>query len=162
MDEYFPHGHKLSLLNLPLSLRKSIEEKDYSIVFDEFEIAMENGQWLSNHLKLLIPKPFLTTPYTHELMLSLREGPQDEEQEGIWHDDSSRDLIFSLSLTQEPEMVKGGELELRRFGSKEIQSIPTQPFGTLIFFPSGKMGWEHRISRVTAGNRLVLVGWLSF
>ncbi|MCR9205300.1 MAG: 2OG-Fe(II) oxygenase [Halobacteriovoraceae bacterium] len=150
-------------VNIPLSLQNQIADKAYENLYREFVGAMDDGQFLSKCLKGLFPASFRDRPFDFELMLSLRAGPQDEDQEGIWHDDSSRDLIFSLSLTESFETIEGGELSLRKLDQKDqIIQISTQSFGTLLFFPSGNGGWEHKISRVKAGNRLVLVGWLTF
>lgn len=162
MDD-FSKGFLKTTVEIPVSLQNLIQKGQFEEVYKEFICAMDDGQFLSNILKSLFPESYKDRPFSHELMLSLRSGPQDEEEEGIWHDDSSRDLIFSLSLTRESEIVRGGHLSLRKMVNRdEVTSIATQPFGTLLFFPSGKSGWEHKISRVTSGNRLVLVGWLTF
>lgn len=98
-----------------------------------------------------------------EHMLALRKGPEDQELEGIWHDDSSRHFAISLSLSLTPELICGGELEIRRFREEEsMNSLSgSRPFGLASVFLTGKYGFEHRTRRVTSGNRLVLVLWVS-
>lgn len=163
MKETFSSGFLKAEVAIPLSLQNLIAEGQWECAYREFICAMEDGQFLSKALKPLFPPEFSSKSFDYELMLSLREGPQAEDQEGIWHDDSSRDLIFSLSLTKDYEQISGGVLSLRKYEDKnQIIEIQTQPFGTMLFFPSGKGGWEHKIGRVTSGNRLVLVGWLTF
>lgn len=93
-----------------------------------------------------------------EHILSLRQGPDDEE--GIWHDDGSRPLAFSLGLSLGPQDIRGGELLLRdkKDHSQETQ-IPALPLGRGIVFLTGVWGKEHRVCAVTQGQRLVCAGW---
>ena len=88
------------------------------------------------------------------------------DEDGIWHDDGSRVLAFSLSLTLGEAaggrgQVEGGRLEMRRRSSPDeiIASIPTPPYGTMIIFQTGHGGYEHRIRAVTGGERIIIAGW---
>lgn len=94
-----------------------------------------------------------------EHMLALREGDNPDEEDGIWHDDSSRQLAFSWSLNFWGLPV-GGTLGIRPFGGAAVELGPYPP-GTLIVFHTGVDGFEHRTARVRAGRRLVCAGWCS-
>lgn len=92
-----------------------------------------------------------------EHMLALRDGANPEEEDGIWHDDGSRVLAFSLALNYFG-LPQGGELEIRPKDGALAQLGPYPP-GKLIIFRTGVDGFEHRTRRVTAGLRLVCAGW---
>lgn len=95
-----------------------------------------------------------------EHMLALRDGANSEEEDGIWHDDSSRVLAFSLALNFFG-LPEGGQLEIRRRGEESGVALgPFEP-GRLIIFNTGLDGFEHRTRKVTAGLRLVCAGWCS-
>lgn len=157
-EDVAKQGFCKTFINLPVTWRNYCLEGNWETLYQEATAAMKPGQWLSNYLKALTAKD-----YEFELMLSQRVGPQDEEDEGIWHDDASRDMAFSLSLTLDELAVSGGTLGLRKKNDlSNLIEIPTQKYGTLLCFPTGKYGWDHKIARVTQGKRLVLVGWLTF
>ena len=94
-----------------------------------------------------------------EFIISLRSAQNDWEEDGIWHDDGSRKLAFSLSLTQVPP--EGGVLELRKKGTKISNFLVTPAFGQMIVFKTGTSGYEHKINAVTRGSRLIIAGWCS-
>lgn len=94
-----------------------------------------------------------------EFILSLREATNAWEEDGIWHDDGSRLLAFSLSLTLNP--VEGGCLGFREKNSSQPSLIPTPKFGDILIFKTGTHGYEHKIHAVTRGSRLVCAGWCS-
>ena len=96
-----------------------------------------------------------------EFIISLREAKNEWEEDGIWHDDGSRLLAFSLSLTEKPENIQGGILEIRPKGEVESVKIATAPFGEIIIFQTGTGGYEHKINAVTRGARLIIAGWCS-
>jgi hypothetical protein len=97
-----------------------------------------------------------------EFIISIRSSLECPDEDGIWHDDGSRVLAFSLSLSPSPEEIQGGRLEIRkRQGSESAESIPTPPYGTLIVFATGQDGFEHKINRVTQGERIIAAGWCS-
>ena len=95
-----------------------------------------------------------------EHLIAIRSAPDDED--GIWHDDGSRILGFSLSLNLEPDNIIGGQL---LFKSKENNLdpviYPPQPWGKLIIFLSGLSGYEHKVTAVSVGQRIVIAGWCS-
>lgn len=145
-----PNGHLKLNFELSCEAIKCIESKDWSTLDN---IA---AKWLapSGELRQILLKYCDFTSIEH--ILALRSAPDDE---GIWHDDGSRLLAFSLSLTLRPEDVQGGSIYLRQKGSEQGHQYPTQPPGTLIIFNTGRDGYEHRVSAVTSGERLVLAGW---
>ncbi|MCP4914951.1 MAG: 2OG-Fe(II) oxygenase [Oligoflexia bacterium] len=94
-----------------------------------------------------------------EHILSLRQFPDDE---GIWHDDGSRLLAFSVSLNLDPQSIVAGELEMRRKEKREdVHILPNLPFGHYYIFATGQDNWEHRTQAVKSGERLVFAGWCS-
>ena len=92
---------------------------------------------------------------TIEHMLAMRDGASADEEDGIWHDDGSRVLAFSLSLNYFG-LPQGGALEIRPKG-QAVQSLGPYGPGTLVIFRTGVDGFEHRTCKVTAG--LVCAGW---
>lgn len=96
-----------------------------------------------------------------EFIISIRSSLEYPDEDGIWHDDGTRVLAFSLSLTLEPALVEGGRLEIRRrFTESATTAVFATPcFGEMIVFATGHQGFEHRITRVTAGERIIIAGW---
>jgi Rps23 Pro-64 3,4-dihydroxylase Tpa1-like proline 4-hydroxylase len=94
-------------------------------------------------------------------MLAIRDSQNEWEEDGIWHDDGSRQFAISLSLNEFPETIEGGKLGFRKKGEEKITLIPTPKFGEMIVFLSGIHGYEHRTHQVTKGRRIILVGWFS-
>lgn len=107
---------------------------------------------------------FKTLNYFHpissiEFIISLRESINDWEEDGIWHDDGSRVIAFSLSLTHPEEIKEGGVLKVRKKNSEQAIDIPTPGFGEMIIFLTGIHGYEHKIHQVKDGKRLIIAGW---
>lgn len=94
-----------------------------------------------------------------EFILSVRDAADPDQEDGIWHDDGSRDMAFTLSLTPDADRLEGGRLGIRRKGSPEGVLLPTAPFGTLFLYLTGRYDFEHRIHQVTKGCRIVIAGW---
>lgn len=94
-----------------------------------------------------------------EHLISIREAPTDEE--GIWHDDGSRLLGFSLSLNENPDEISGGNLFFRKKGEENFLTFSPRPFGKILLFKTGVYGYEHKVSAVTKGKRIVIAGWCS-
>jgi hypothetical protein len=92
---------------------------------------------------------------------SIRSPLQEIDEDGIWHDDGSRVLAFSLSLTLDHAGLEGGRLEIRKRSASPGESafIATPPFGTMIIFATGHLGFEHKINRVVRGERIIIAGW---
>jgi hypothetical protein len=96
-----------------------------------------------------------------EFIISLREAKNEWEEDGIWHDDGSRVLAFSLSLSKEVESIQGGDLHIRKRGTTESSVIKPFSFGEIVVFLTGTSGFEHKIHKVEKGERLIIAGWCS-
>lgn len=94
-----------------------------------------------------------------EHIIAKREAQTDEE--GIWHCDGSRNLAFTLSLNLNPNHIEGGELFFRKKGEEQYLTFTPPQLGTLIIFCTGMNGFEHRVGKVTKGERLTFAGWCS-
>jgi hypothetical protein len=94
-----------------------------------------------------------------EFIISIRSSLEEPDEDGIWHDDGSRLFAFSLSLTLDHKAVEGGKLEIKRRDGSNLGEIETPPFGTMIVFATGQSDFEHKINRVTRGERIIIAGW---
>ncbi len=151
-------GFLLSSIDLPAKLREAVEGRDWSSVDGLIRQETSRGGAIFEKLKLYSEFNEI------EFILSIRSSLVEPDEDGIWHDDGSRVLAFSLSLTIDASRVEGGRLEIRkrvRDASKSdtTESIPTPPYGTAIIFATGWQGFEHKINRVTGGERLIVAGW---
>lgn len=138
-------------LDFPERLAQSIREKNY-VEIDQF-FANETSQdgMIFKVLSHFCPVAEI------EFIISKRSATDEWEEDGIWHDDGSRILAFSLSLTT--EMPSGGVLEIRKKGTLYSSFINTPAYGTMIVFKTGVDGFEHKINAVTKGERLIIAGW---
>ena len=163
MSQLLENGFSPIQLNLSEAWQKFTLKKRY----EDLERLLSEDLRTQGEISTLIHKVFkqLDLPGSPEIehMLALRQGPEDEEFEGIWHDDSSRHFAISLSLTPEAHQIEGGQLEIRSFAHKDkvISISGSREFGQACVFLTGKYGFEHRTRRVTSGNRLVLVLWVT-
>ncbi|MBC7429635.1 MAG: 2OG-Fe(II) oxygenase [Bacteriovorax sp.] len=94
-----------------------------------------------------------------EHIIAIRSAPSDED--GIWHDDGSRILGFTISLTEKPELITGGELRFKKKNDKEWQSVSTRKLGQMMLFKTGIYGFEHMVTAVTSSKRIIIAGWCS-
>lgn len=92
-----------------------------------------------------------------EHIIAIRQAPDDED--GIWHDDGSRVLAFSLSLNLLPKNIKGGELLFKHKDSPLTHIIAPLEFGEMIVFLTGTSCYEHKVNAVTEETRIVVAGW---
>lgn len=155
-------GYFLLPLSLPAKLGEATRDRDWPRVD-----ALAREQTLPGGVVYEALRPY--AEFTQiEFILSIRPGldlpPGDLDEDGIWHDDGSRVLAFSLSLTQHPESLVGGRLGIRRRALEDPDAgpdtlLPTPPFGTMIVFATGLAGYEHRIHRVERGERVIIAGW---
>jgi hypothetical protein len=135
---------------------EALENKDWKKIDQIFLDAEKPGGFLFHFMQ-----EFLDFE-TIEHIIAIRSAPGDED--GIWHDDGSRILGFSLSLTQNHEEVIGGELRFRpknQKDRKDFQSFSTRPLGRILLFKTGIYGFEHMVSEVKNGQRVVIAGWCS-
>ena len=146
-------GYVTGKLDLDERWSSYIKEKDWESL-DKlcYQQLAKDGQL---HQALQKIKSFNET----EHILSLRQSPDDE---GIWHDDGSRFMAFSVSLNLNPETIEGGELEMRKKENKEeVYTLSNLPFGHYYIFATSQDNWEHRTQAVKSGERLVFAGWCS-
>lgn len=146
------HGHTILKIDLPEFLHEYIANKDFQNLDLYFHEQVKQSGIIFETLK-----EFCSNLASIEFIISLRESKNEWEEDGIWHDDGSRFLAFSLSLTS--IAPKGGILEIRRKGSEDSLKIETPNFGEMIIFKTGVSGYEHKINRVTEGARLIIAGW---
>ena len=145
------NGHILIQLDLPIIVEEAVEAENYELLDREISALTKENGLIFNTLKEFCPVNSI------EHIISLRESKNDWEEDGIWHDDGSRILAFSLSLTK--NTPEGGILEFRKKGESESQKIPTPTYGTIIIFKTGIDNYEHKINAVTRGKRLIIAGW---
>jgi|GEM_PF-356797 hypothetical protein len=150
--ELLHQGQAFFDLDCPKSWVEFIKNRDYAQLDQEvFKFTSSEGPLRQKLLE------FADFNYI-EHILSLRTSPDDEE--GIWHDDGSRPLAFSLGLNLNPEKIEGGELLFREKGqSSEYKTIPPLAFGRGVVFLTGLWGKEHRVCAVAKSERLVCAGW---
>lgn len=92
-----------------------------------------------------------------EYIVSYRHGDDPDEEDGIWHDDGSRKLAYSISLTT--AAIKGGEFLFRYKGNDQYRIFPTPSFGTMTVFQTGQNNFEHMVKKVDSGKRIITAGW---
>lgn len=148
-------GFALVAIRLPSSIREMTARRNWPELDQAIQLETLSGGVIFEELRKYMRFSEI------EFIISIRSSLQEPDEDGIWHDDGSRVLAFSLSLTLDPQWIEGGKLEFRKMGvpSEAINSVPTPPFGTLIVFSTGHHGFEHRINRVTRGERIVAAGW---
>lgn len=151
-DELFKNG--VTLLSYPVNdqIKKSVEKRSWEEVDQEFYRLCGHEGELFKFLQRFHRFQSI------EHMLAIRDPSVDE---GIWHDDGSRYMAFTISLTKEHHLVEGGNLLFRKKGQSELTKLPTPEFGVMTLFLTGHYGYEHKIQRVEDGERIVLVGWCS-
>lgn len=146
-------------IELPKIFRQFVIEENYQSLDQVYQESLKPQGFLWNFFKDHCVFEHL------EGIIALRTAPTDEE--GIWHDDGSRIMGYSLSLNLSPELIEGGDLLLRpRFQFKDSEDtgamrFEPRPYGRIILFKTGKEYFEHRVTMVKKGKRLVLAGWCS-
>jgi hypothetical protein len=147
-------GFKKVILNLPQVVINSVKSKNWADLDREAFNLCRKGGLIFKELEKI--HEFETI----EHLINVRQGPDDED--GIWHDDGSRFIAFSLSLNFSPTDIKGGELFLRKKGDKnKMVTLNPLPFGEMIIFLTGQYHFEHKVGRVGHGERICLAGWCS-
>ncbi len=146
-------GYLLTEFPLDPVVLNFLQEENWKALDQHFlEISKSNGT-LRNFLMQFLDFETL------EHIIAIRKAPLDDE--GIWHDDGSRFLGFSLSLNRKPKAIEGGVLNFRRKESKDMVSFSPLPYGKIVLFLSGIYGYEHQVSAVTKGERIIIAGWCS-
>jgi hypothetical protein len=153
--ELFSPGYHLSAFSLPHELRDWVTLKDWTKIDAYFQEATAPTGALYRFVRGFHEFSAI------EFIISVRDADNAWEEDGVWHDDGSRVFAFSLSLTMDPSQLRGGLLGLRRRGEEAHAFIETPEFGGIILFLTGTYGYEHRIHRVTQGQRVIIAGWCS-
>jgi len=148
------HGFKKINLDLPPEIKDLVTAKNWAMLDQlAFKFCSKEGLIYKELEKF------------HEFekvehLINVRHFPGDED--GIWHDDGSRFIAFSLSLNFRPKTISGGELFLREKGNKnKMVTLSPLPFGEMIIFLTGQYNFEHKVGGVTKGERICLAGWCS-
>jgi hypothetical protein len=152
----FKNGFLLQEFPVPAEFQDFVENENWVALDSAFKQLTEPGGSFFQFLKTFYDFSSI------EFIISIRDSKNDWEEDGIWHDDGSRVFAFSLSLTPELGVRKGGHLEMKQKGREELlASIPTPVYGTTILFLTGIHGFEHRTRAVLEGKRIILAGWCS-
>ena len=131
-------------------LRSLIITENYHRLDSILKDACKSNGELFLFLQQYYPFQFL------EHIIAVRTAPDDD---GIWHDDGSRLIGFSLSMNLSPENISGGALNIRKKGEEQFTSIAPLPFGKMVIFLTGQFGYEHKVDQVLSGKRTVVAGW---
>lgn len=148
-------GYFLSPVVLPSQVREHVLMRDWVSLDREIRRQTQLGGAIFDELRRYASFSEI------EFIISIRSSLEYPDEDGIWHDDGSRVLAFSLSLTQDPSSLEGGRLEIRkRFDEQApVSRIETPPFGTMVVFATGHQGFEHKIGLVSQGERIIIAGW---
>lgn len=137
---------------LPFEIIEFVQAENWLAIDRYFLEAEKSGGALFQFMK-----SFLNfTEIEH--IISIRTTP---DEDGIWHDDGSRILGFTLSLTPFPENIVGGHLRFRKKNEEDFLELSIRPIGEMLIFKTGIYGFEHMVSAVTAGKRVLVAGWCS-
>lgn len=147
------HGYCLDQFDVPAPVREALRAQDWSRLDRLLATLLAPGGLLWRHLC------GYSSFETVEFILSVRDAADPEQEAGIWHDDGSRRLACTLSLTEAAETLEGGTLGIRPKGGTGV-FLPTPPLGGMIVYQTGYRGYEHKIHQVTAGCRVVAAIWL--
>ncbi len=146
------NGHLIKSVSLPVEIKEYIQRENWNKIDELFQKYTSNEGFLYSFLEQFHEFSSI------EFIISIRDAKNEYEEDGIWHDDGSRKMAFSLSLTE--QSIEGGVLELRPKNG-EITQIPTPKYGEIIIFLTGEYGFEHKILAVTKGRRIIIAGWCS-
>ena len=147
-------GHFQHIVHLSACYQQFIEQERWQELDKQLETELLPQHILHDFFSLfgVIEKT--------EHIIAVRSELEDED--GIWHDDGSRDLAFTLSFNKDPKMIQGGEFLLRKKGELEPIVLAPPPWGVLTVILTGKMGFEHRVLKVKKGRRIVCAGWINY
>lgn len=150
MKDFLRNGYTVVRVPLPESIKASLEAEDWN----KLDFELSRLVKVSGILFEILSRFENFSEIEH--MLAIREPPDDE---GIWHDDGSRVLAFSLSLNLRPQAIEGGALHFRKRGSEEFKKITPLPYGEMLVFQTGHNGYEHRVEAIGSGRRIICAGW---
>lgn len=153
--ELFSNGFHLTYFTLGEEIKSLVQKEDWNNLDAEFKKLTAPEGRLFKFLQGFHDFSAI------EFIISIRDANNEWEEDGIWHDDGSRVFAFSLSLTENPENIEGGRLQIRNTQTLNTMSIPTPSFGGIILFLTGLYGFEHKINQVTRDKRIIIAGWCS-
>lgn len=151
----FTNGHHIDFFPLNEEMKNLVLLGNWARIDEVFKGYTKKGGELFNFLQAFHEFNEI------EFIISIRDGENEWEEDGIWHDDGSRVFAFSLSLTLHPTEIEGGHLGIRKKGSDSFLELPTPNFGNIILFLTGVHGYEHKIHQVKKGKRIIIAGWCS-
>jgi hypothetical protein len=151
--ELFQAGFHVTAIKLPEEVKNFVEKRDWPGLDETFKNLTSPEGKLYQFLQAFHEFSEI------EFIISIRNSLNHWEEDGIWHDDGSRVMAFSLSLTLQE--IQGGKLAIRKKGQDEVTWLSTPPFGEMIIFLTGLHGYEHKIHQVTQGERVIIAGWCS-
>lgn len=144
-------GYLITSFPLPENLLTLVGLEDWNQLDQEFQQLTNKDGKIFQFLQDFHPFSSI------EFIISLRDSLDPDQEDGIWHDDGSRLMAFSLSLTLEP--FEGGLLEIKNNQKNQHAILKTPEYGQGIIFLTGEYGYIHKINRVTKGKRLIIAGW---
>lgn len=145
-------GYTFDFFEPPPALVAAVVTQRWDEVDTQVARLVQPGGELFGRISRYIP--IIST----EFIISIRDSRDPDQEDGIWHDDGSRRLAFTWSLTTEP--IEGGVLGIRAVGQLAAPvMIPTPALGGLIVYLTGQFGFEHKIHQVTRGKRVVIACW---
>lgn len=141
---------------LPDTIKTLVKEQNWPQLDQEFIKLFKKDALLFKHLQSYLPQL-----RSIEFIINIRDSKNEYEEDGIWHDDGSRELAFSIGLNQASHQIEGGKLFIRKKNSNQHQTIDPPLFGQCYIFKTGIWGFEHKVSAVTNERRIVIAGWCS-
>jgi hypothetical protein len=148
------NGFKTFEIEVPENVLEYLKSKDWEKLDQLIFEWTKKGAFLRS----LLEKFHSFNKIEHLINRRLAENDED----GIWHDDGSRLMAFSLSLNQNVQLIKGGELLIRPKGQPDqVKTLGPFPIGLFTVFLTGEYGFEHKVCRVLSGERITIAGWCS-
>lgn len=144
-------GYLITTFPLSPTIPHLVDNENWQALDQEFQLLCQKNGALFQYLKNFCDFNSI------EFIISIRDGSNPDEEDGIWHDDGSRLMAFSLSLTKLE--IQGGVLEIKHQSGNPHHHLPTPRFGEIIIFLTGVHDFHHKINRVIKGKRIIIAGW---
>lgn len=150
LDSFNRLGYVQKKIDLPFEIDSAIEAEDWDELDRQLAVLTSSSGTIFTYLNSI------RSINQIEFIIAIRECPDDD---GIWHDDGSRKIAYTLSLTKDLSQLDGGVLQFRKKMSSDTQFIPTPKYGTLTIFKTGVDDYEHCVLKVNKGRRIISAGW---
>jgi hypothetical protein len=151
-SELRENGSLITHFVLSDQIRQYVQGENWeSVDYEFYQLTRPNGQLFQ----------FLSQYHAFssiEFTIAIRDSQNPDEEDGIWHDDGSRLIAASLSLTLNPN-IEGGVLEIKNKLTNKIKKYQCPSFGEMVVFLTGEYGYLHKINKVTKGKRIIVVLW---